>query len=193
MKKNEPKTEGLIAKTLSQLISRIPGSDESISTKPAERAAIVARKASLQAAGVSGALALPPGPLGLATVLPDLLSVWRIQQAMVADIAAIFGKTSALKQQTMVYCLFKHSGAALVRDLVTRAGQRYLIRKASLRAMQTILEKAGIRVTQRVLSKGLSRFIPVVGALAVGGYAYYDTTKVAATAIDLFSKELDVE
>lgn len=193
MKPNAPKTEGFVAEAMSQLISRIPASDESVSTKPAERAAIVARKAALHAAGVSGALALPPGPLGLATILPDLLSVWRIQQAMVADIAAIYGQTPSLKQQTMVYCLFKHSGAALVRDLVTRAGQRYLIRKASLGAMQGILEKAGIRVSQRVLSKGLSRFIPVVGALAVGGYAYYDTTKVAATAIELFSKELGVE
>jgi len=28
----------------------------------------------------------------------------------------------------------------------------------------------------------------VVGAMGVGGYAYYDTAKVAATAIELFEK-----
>lgn len=92
----------------------------------------------------------------------------------------------------MAYCLFKHGSAALMRDVVTRVGQRYLVRRTSLRAMQSILQKVGVRVTQRILSKGLSRFVPVVGALAVGGYAYYDTTKVATTAIELFSKEVTV-
>lgn len=183
----------LITEALSTLISQIPGSDRAASTKPAERAANLARKAALRAAGVSGALALPPGPLGFATIIPDLVAVWRIQQSMVADIAAIYGKTAALKTETMVYCLFKHGGAALVRDLVTRIGQRYLVRRSTLRATQGVLEKAGIRVAQRILGKGFSRFLPVVGALAAGGYAYYDTTKVAATAIDLFSKDLEVE
>jgi hypothetical protein len=37
-------------------------------------------------------MALPPGPLGLATVIPDLLAIWKLQQQLVADIAAVFGK-----------------------------------------------------------------------------------------------------
>ncbi len=184
---------GLVSQALAKLVSQIPDSDQTASAAPAERAALVARKAALRAAGVSGALALPPGPLGFATLLPDLLAVWRIQQAMVADIAAIYGKSAALKSETMVYCLFKHGGAALVRDLVTRVGQRYLVRSASLRLMQRVLERMGVHVTQRVLGRGLSRFFPVLGACAVGGYAYYDTTKVAATAIELFSQDLEME
>lgn len=190
--KNE-KSETALADALSALVAHVPASDEPVAAQPAERAADVARKAALKAAGVSASLALPPGPLGFATILPDLLAVWKIQQGMVADIAAIYGKSAALKPQTMVYCLFKHGGAALVRDLVTRTGQRYLVRRASMRALQGVLEKAGIRVTQRVLGKGLSRFVPVVGALAAGGYAYFDTTKVAATAIDLLSRDLELE
>lgn len=183
----------LVADVLSKLVSHIPDSNEAVSTKPADRAGTIARKAALKAAGVSGTLALPPGPLGFATILPDLLAVWKIQQAMVADIAAIHGQSAVLDPKTMVYCLFKHGGAALVRDLVTRVGQRYVIRRASLRVVQSILEKASIRVTQRVLSKGISRFVPIAGALAAGGYAYYDTTKVAATAIELFSRQVDLE
>jgi hypothetical protein len=193
MSPNLDPPRNLIAASLAGLISQIPQSDQSASSAPAEQAAIVARRAALRAAGISGALALPPGPVGLATLLPDLLAVWKIQQAMVADIAAIYGKTASLKSQTMVYCLFKHGGAALVRDLVTRVGQRYLVRNASFNLMRGALEKTGIHISRRVLGKGVSRFIPLVGALAVGGYAYYDTTKVAATAIDLFSRELDLE
>jgi hypothetical protein len=32
-----------------------------------------------------------------------------------------------------------------------------------------------------------------VGAVGVGAYAYYDTSQVAATAIDLFAKDIIVE
>jgi hypothetical protein len=35
--------------------------------------------------------------------------------------------------------------------------------------------------------------VPVVGALGMAGYAYYDTGQVANTAIDLFGQEIVVE
>jgi hypothetical protein len=39
---------------------------------------------------------------------------------MVADVAACFGKTAQLNRQTMIYCLFRHGAAMLVRDVVAR-------------------------------------------------------------------------
>jgi hypothetical protein len=33
--------------------------------------------------------------------------------------------------------------------------------------------------------------MPAIGALAVAGYAYYDTVLVGQTALEFFSKELD--
>jgi len=188
-----PSDSGVITKALMELVSRIPSSDEPESDDPKERAKSIASSAAMKAAGISGALALPPGPFGMATILPDLLAIWRLQQSMVADIAATFGKSAYLKKETMVYCLFKHGGAALMKDIVIRVGERYLIRRTALRAMQQILQKVGIRVTQRVIGKSISRWIPIVGALGVGAYAYYDTTQVAATAIELFSKDLKLE
>lgn len=135
-------------------------------------------------------MALPPGPLGLATVVPDLIAIWRLQQSMVADIAASFGKTAQLQKEAMVYCLFKHGGAALMRDLVARVGERFLIRHSGARVVQGVLEKVGIRITEQVLGRSLSRWIPLIGAVGVGTYAFADTTKVAATAIDFFSRDI---
>jgi hypothetical protein len=40
---------------------------------------------------------------------------------------------------------------------------------------------------QRVLGETVARFLPLLEAAVVAGYAYYDTKKVGATAIDLFS------
>lgn len=182
-----------ITQSLFDLVSRIPNSTEPPSADPRVRARAVARSAAMKAAGISGTLALPPGPLGLATVLPDLLAIWRLQQSMVADIAATFGKTAFLHREAMAYCLFKHGSAALMRDLVVRTGERYLIRRAAVGLIQSVLEKIGIRVTRQVLEKSISRWIPVIGAVGVGAYAYYDTHKVAVTAIDLFSHDVAVD
>lgn len=184
----------MITQALFKLISRIPRSRErdQLSGDPQKRAQVIARTAALKAAGLSGSLAIPPGPLGLATVLPDLVAIWRIQQAMVADIAAVYGQSVALTRESMVYCLFKHAGTALTRDLVVRIGERYLVQQAALKAMQKILRRIGVRLSRRIIGKSILRWVPVLGAVGVGAYAYYDTAQVAATAIALFSKQVAV-
>lgn len=184
---------GVIVKNLVGLVSDIPLSTEPASANPKKRADAIAEKAARTAGICAGALAAPPGPLGFATIIPDLIAVWRIQRGMVADIAAAYGKTSALQKEAMIYCLFKHGGAAAMRDLVVRVGQRYLVRRASLRLIQQLLEKVGVRVTQRLIGKGIARWVPVAGAVGVGAYAYYDTKKVATTAIELFSRDVELE
>lgn len=160
---------------------------------PAPYAREIGRKAAIKASLVSGSLALPPGPAGLLTVLPDLVAVWHIQSQMVADIAGAYGKGATLTREQMVYCLFRHAAAQAVRDLVVRVGERYVFRRASLRALQSLASKVGIRVSQRVIAKTAARWLPAVGALGVAAYAYYDTGQVADTAIELFSKEIDTE
>lgn len=194
---NPPSSPGhhsnAITRALLDLVSRIPTSTERASENPKVRAHAIASVAAAKAAAVSGALALPPGPFGLATILPDLIAIWRLQQSMVADIAAVFGKSAFLRKETMIYCLFKHGGAALMRDLIARVGERFLIRRTARKVVEQTLEKIGVKITQRVMGKSISRLIPIAGAVVVGAYAYRDTAQVAANAIELFSKELLVD
>ncbi len=105
-----------------------------------------------------------------------------------ADIAGLYGKEAELTREHMLYCLFRHTAAHAVRDLLVRVGDRLMIRRATLRMLQTVAQKVGVRVTQRAIGKGVSRWLPVVGAVGVGAYAYFDTVQVASTAIELFEK-----
>jgi hypothetical protein len=178
---------------LERFISKVPKTDERKSDDPVVRARSIANTAAAKGALISGGLAIPPGPLGLLTVIPDLIAIWKLQAQMVADIAGCFGKTGFLTREQMVYCLFKHAAAQFVRDLVTRVGERFLVRRVSLRAMQTILQKIAGRVTQRIVGKALARWLPIVGAIGVGAYAYYDTAQVGKTAIELFKENLSLE
>jgi len=182
-----------IATAIMDLVSFVPATTEQPNALPHERARAIQTSAALRAAAVSGALALPPGPLGLLTILPDLIMVWRIQSQMVADIAGAFGKSARLSQEQMLYCLFRHAAAQVVRDLVARFGERVVFRRATLKALQAIALRLGVNVSQRVIAKSVARWLPVVGSAGVAGYAYYDTSQVGATATELFQKEIGLE
>lgn len=182
-----------IVSMLNEFFGNVPGTTELQATNPFSRARAIARGAARKAAAVSGALAIPAGPLGLFTILPDLLAIWRIQSQMVADIAGSFGKTPHLSREQMIYCLFRHAASQAVRDLVVRVGERYIIRRASLELIERVLQKVGLRISQQVAGRFISRWLPIIGAFGVGAYAYYDTAKVARTAIALFQEEIAEE
>lgn len=179
-----------LAKSILEFAGEIPTSMELKSSKPKEAARHRTNSASTKAALVAGTLALPVGTLGWLTIAPEMMAIWKIQAQMIVDIAALYGKSASLSQEHMMYCLFRHSAAQAVRDLVVRVGDRFLVRPVSLKFMQSISYKIGIHVSKQVLGKSLSRWLPVIGAVGVGGYAYYDTSQVAATAIAMFDQEM---
>ncbi len=178
-------------KILFKVIDEIPSSAEERSTKAVLRARRLTEEAALKAATISGALSLPPGPLGWLTILPDLAVIWRVQAQLVADIAAAFGKKGKLTEASIIYCLFRHAAAQAVRDLVTRIGERVVVQRVSIRATENILQSIGVNLVHRVARRGFWRWMPAIGALAVAGYAYYDTLQVGQTALEFFSQDID--
>jgi hypothetical protein len=175
-----------------ELISSVPETDELESATPAAMAKAIRRAASRKALAAAGTLALPPGIWGWLTILPELHAVWRIQAQMVSDIAAVYGKSATLTREQVAYCLFRHTAAQAMREVVAQVGERFLVQKASVRVLQTIARQVGINVSQRSLSRVVSRWIPILGAAGVGAYAYYDTSRVARTAIEFFSADIEL-
>jgi hypothetical protein len=184
---------GKLLELIERVLAEIPKTDEPKSRSPAGRAREIARSAAIKAAMLSGGLALPPGPLGYAAIIPDLVGIWKIQSQMVADIAGTFGQTAYLGREQMLYCLFRHAAAQALRDVVVRVGERILIRRPTLRVAQHLLRRIGTRITRRLAGGAIARWLPIVGALGVGAYAYYDTGQVAETTIDLFRREIEIE
>jgi hypothetical protein len=179
-----------ISKAILDIAGAVPKTGELESDSPDVRARGLARKAAATAATISGAAAIAPGPLGLLTLVPDVVGVWRVQAQMVADIAGTYGKSARLTQEQMLYCLFRHLVSQGLRDVVVRVGERYLVRRATLGFVQSLAAKIGVKVSQRLIGKAVARYIPIAGAVSVGAYAAYDTMKVARTAIDLFRAEI---
>ncbi len=180
-----------IAGQILDLLSRIPTSRERPSEHPHARAGAIALAARRKAFLASSSLALPPGPIGWLTVLPELVAIWRIQAQMVADIAAAHGRHADLTREQMLYCLFRHAASQAVRDLVVRAGQRWMVHAATTHAIRGIAQRIGVKLSERALGSGIARMLPVAGALGVGVYAWYDTRQVARTAIAMFSRDIE--
>lgn len=182
-----------ITQAILDVVANIPDTDERKSRNPADQARHLASTAATKAGLAAGGMAFIPGPAGMLTIIPELITVWRLQTQMVSDIAAAYGQKSKLTREQMLYCLFKATAAKAVAELVAIIGQRVLIRRPTLRVLQSIAQRVGIKVTQKFLGKGIARWIPFVGALGVGAYTYYETGQVAQTTIDLFEKSIEVE
>jgi hypothetical protein len=180
-------------RVLEDFAANVPQSVEPASGTPDDRAREIVRAAGMKSGAMSAGLALPPGPLGLLTVIPDLIKVWQIQQQMVADVAACYGKSTQLDRRMMVYCLFRHGAAMLVRDVVARVGERVIVKRVNLLAVQQILRRVGIQVSQKAVGKSVSRWLPLIGPALIGGYSLMDTRRVGKTAIDTFRRSIEIE
>ncbi|MGH8158634.1 MAG: hypothetical protein ACREPQ_10990 [Rhodanobacter sp.] len=188
-----PAEHNRVTQAILDFVSRVPDSKVGTSTDPTSEARRLAQRAAQRAALTAGSLALPPGPLGWLTLLPELIAIWKIQGQMVSDIAAVYGRNHTLGREQMLWCLFRHTAAQAFRDLVVQMGDRLVFRRMSYTVAQRVAKQVGVKLTQRTVSEGLSRWLPVIGALGVGAYAYYDTGQVASTAIALFSGDVVME
>ena len=180
---------------IERVISHVPAPRTHEVAEPAREAAAIARRAAKQAAALSGSLALPPGPFGMLTVLPDLYVIWMTQRQMVADIFGLYGRSAELTRVHMLYCLFRHAASHVLRDVAVRTGQRVIVQQLTSGALQGILRRVGVTVTRRVVGTAASRWVPLAGAAAVGAYAYWDTLQVARTAHKLLiaPRSLDLD
>ncbi|MEQ1723858.1 MAG: hypothetical protein ABL930_11830 [Pseudobdellovibrio sp.] len=150
------------------------------------------RNASLKSAALSGALSLPAGLLAAATLLPDIVAVWKIQARLVADIAQVNNKHHLLTRETLLYCLFG-AGQSASEDLVVRIGERFVVRRSSQKIFDGMLGKIGLRIGRNLLGERISRWIPFIGAALISRYSYKDTEKVGKAAEELFSSSIDIE
>lgn len=175
------------------LITNIPESIYVSSMDADSRVKLITQRASFKAATVSTTLSIPAGFTGILTAIPDIAAIWRIQAQLVADIAATYGKIALLTREAMVWCLFRHSAAQLLRDVAVRTGSRVVVQKLSTTALKKVIEKIGLKISSTFLSKSLLRAIPAIGAIGNGAYAYYDTTEVGKTAAAYFKALADQE
>jgi hypothetical protein len=181
-----------LATSILDVVARVPSSDEQPAADPAARVRVLSARAAGMTAALSAAAALPPGPIGWMTLLPELVAIWRIQARLVADVAAAYGRPQAATREVVLHCLFAHSIERPLGGFVVRVGERMLVRTASYRALQPVARSIALRLSRRTIGRGIARFVPVVGSVAVAAWAWRETTLVARNASEVFSREVEI-
>ena len=178
---------------LVDLITDIPESLYTATNDPEEKVKRLTQKAAVKASAVSTTLSVPAGFTGILTSIPDIAAIWRIQAQLVSDIAMTYGKFALLTREALVWCLFRHSAAQLLRDVAVRTGSRIVIQKLSFAALEALLRKIGLKISTRFAGRAALRAIPILGAIGNGAYSYYDTCEVGKTAAAYFKALADQE
>ena len=106
---------------IERAITTVPPPQTHEVSDPDAAADVIAKRAARQAAILSGSLALPPGPFGLMTVLPDLYLIWKTQRQMVSDIFGLYGRSAELTRVLILLCLFRLGASVFLRDVSVRA------------------------------------------------------------------------
>lgn len=169
-------------------LSVVPSTHERPHSTPAGRARQIATRAARKASLFSGMLALP-GSVTAFTVVPDLLAVWNVQSQMVSDIAGAYGEAAWLTRQQLLLCLFKHGSARALGDVLVRVGEGAAKKCVSQQLMHRTATKVGIDVGRRAVAQTAARAVPIIGAMGVGAFAYFDTQQVGRTTIGLLEEK----
>ena len=147
--------------------------------------------ASRQAFGISTAAALPPGPLGLMTIIPELLAVTKIQMNLIYRIAAYYGKQGQVNATLILLIFANEAGLAIGRHIVTRVGAKILVRTLGEESARSLARSVAARIGTRLTRKALGRWVPMLIAPVFGLFSKRITARIGAEAVKLFS--LDIE
>jgi hypothetical protein len=181
--------ERVLLRAIFRTLIEIPDSHEPEADDPHAASDKIIKRSCKKAGLLSASLSLPTGPLGLITLLPDLTGVWRIQSQMVLDIASAYGEPKRLSREEMLFFLFRHSVSHLVGEIVTKSGERYIVRKLSERAFGNIVERLALRIGGRLTLRATKIVFPLVGSAFLGMYSYRDTLRVGATTKRYFGMQ----
>ena len=177
----------ILSGILFDLVTDIPEPLSKPSPEPEKAARRLIRSACLKASAVSATLSIPAGIAGIAAALPDMVAVWKIQAQLVSDIALTYGKVAILNRESMMLCLFRHSAAHLLKDLMIHTGSKVIVHKLSTTAFKKTVEKISLKISSRFIRRITLKALPALGALGNGALSCWDTAQVGKTALAYFT------
>ena len=151
------------------------------------------KSASWIAFSISTTAGLPPGPIGWATILPEIIALTKLQMNLIAKIAKYYGKEKQLNPTIIAYIFANEAGIAIGRTIAKRAGSRLIIRSVGPKVLRPIAQKISARIAARITQRALGRWIPFVLAPIFGAYSKHMTTRIGKEADKLCKQEIEIE
>ncbi len=149
--------------------------------------------ASNKAFSVSLASGMMPGPFGMATILPELAAVTKIQMDLIYKIAKYHGRADRV-DRSLILCVFAGAlGVTAGRILAQKIGSRVIIKTLSTQAAQKIAGAIGTRIGSAVVQRSVGRWISFATAPFFAYFSRKMTEKIGQYAEELLSQDIEVE
>jgi hypothetical protein len=150
-------------------------------------------EAARRAFQISTALGLIPGPLGMATILPEVAALARLQISLIHRIAGHYGKGSKVNKELVLLIMANAMGLAAGEVLFRKVGTTLVLKSASTRIARTVARRVGTRMVDMAVGKAIGRWIPVITAPLFGCFSRSLTRKIGREAQNLFLQEIEIE
>jgi len=142
---------------------------------------------------ISTSLGAVPGPLGLATILPEISAVTKTQIGLVYKIAKYHHKLETLNQSIILLIFANALGLAVGNQLVRRIGVRLVVKALSAPIIERISQQIGLQIVAKVTQRIAGRWLVFVAAPIFGLFSRKMTQKIGREAQALFTGVLELE
>lgn len=151
--------------------------------------------------GISVAANLvPAGPLGILAVAPEIITVMRNQIAMIYDVGVAYDKQQYLNKELLAGVLISSLGTGLITPginavanrVIIAQGSKIITRKLTPSIFKRIVHQLTGNVVNSATKSIVSKYLPGVGATAMGLWSAYSTKQVGNKAIQIFEKEIEI-
>ncbi len=124
---------------------------------------------------IAGASNLIPGPLGMLAALPEITLILRNQLQMVYDLAVAHGKQDDINHPHALLGIFASAFGEGAVELASIEGKNLLIKRASIKVVQKLLQWLGSKISQKLLKHLLAKWVPIAGAVVIATWSRQST------------------
>ena len=151
------------------------------------------RKASRAAFLISTGAGIPTGPMGLATIVPEVVALIKLQINLIFKVAKFHQQEAKVNKTIILTVLGVAMGVVLKHALINKVGTRLIVKSLSAEGAKRITREIGEKFAAGLLKRGLGRWIPLMLAPVFGYLSLSMTRKIGREAESLFSHELEVD
>ena len=151
------------------------------------------REAARRTFAVSMAAGLAPGFFGVMTILPEIVSVTKIQIRLVHKIAGYYHAGASLDRTVLLLIFSEAIGLMVGKSLLRRVGARLVVTTLSTRLARRLAQQIGSRIIAKAVQKGVARWLPVVMAPVLAAFSRSMTLRIGRHAMKLFSEGIAFE
>lgn len=132
------------------------------------------------------------GPLGVLAIFPEIRTVLKRQFEMVYDLSVARGQEGLLPRN-LALDIVLGGAKGLGMGLIVAHGGKLIVRRSSLRVLQSLAKVFAAKLTQRAI-KGylLGKILPFLGPFLMRFWSRHTTRVIGRRAVDVLAQQIEV-